>query len=729
MSYFALGNRLAVTDSFLRDRRAVQVKRRQMDNTFPIPEGKSNNNAEVFTHDEMPQGFPGRARLNAAIIELGRRALSADDLQTLLDEAVTLVAQILKLEYSMILELLPDNRTLLLRAGVGWIAGSVGRAIVESGPNSQAGRVLLADEPVIVEDAQLETRFPTPSLLREHGIICGMSVIIPGRHRPFGVLGVHSSKRRIFTADEVHFIQSLASIVAQSAAHKKMEIALHDSENRYREMASSLPEVVFETDEKGRLTFANRIAYKSYGYTQQDLAEGLNILQLVAAKDQQRAEKDLQRVLAGAEFVSAEYSTLSKDGRTSESLVHALPIIRDQKVRGIRGVVADITEHKRLEERFYQSQKMEAIGRLAGGVAHDFNNLVTVIMGCSELILGRLAGESTIRADIERIMEASQRAAALTGQLLAFGRKQILSPRVLDLNDIVTSLEKMLRRLIGEDIRIIMKLEPHLGMVKADPGQLEQVIMNLAVNARDAMPEGGKLIIESSNVELDEDCAHEHVPVTPGPYVRLAISDSGCGMTPEIQAHLFEPFFTTKEMGKGTGLGLSTAYGIVKQSGGYIWVYSEVGKGTTFKIDLPRVEELIAPASAIPSEGRTFAGTETLLLVEDDDAVRELAGRVLEQQGYTLIYAQDALEAEARSEEHHGLIHLLLTDVVMPGVGGRRLAQRLTQRHPKMKVLYMSGYTDNPSLQHGMLDSRILFLQKPFTPEDLIRKVREVLET
>jgi signal transduction histidine kinase len=383
---------------------------------------------------------------------------------------------------------------------------------------------------------------------------------------------------------------------------------------------------------------------------------------------------------------------------------------------------------RRSEEQLRQSQKVEAIGRLAGGIAHDFNNLLTVINGYTELLLGRFQGDDRTSKDINEIRKAGERAASLTRQLLAFSRKQILEPRVLDLNAIVVDMEKLLKRLIGEDIELTIDPASDLRRIKADAGQIEQVIMNLAVNARDAMPQGGKLTIETVNVDLNDAYASRHISVRPGPYVMLAVSDTGCGMNPEAMAHIFEPFFTTKGPGKGTGLGLSTVYGIVKQSGGNVWVYSEPDQGTTFKIYLPQVEGAVdRPPRERPGLGAP-GGSETVLLAEDQQEVRALARQILEMSGYTVIEACGGGEAFEVCLQHKGPIHLMVSDVVMPQMGGRELAQRVALLRPDMKVLYMSGYTSNAIVHHGILNPGTAFLQKPFTPDSLARKVREVLD-
>ena len=389
---------------------------------------------------------------------------------------------------------------------------------------------------------------------------------------------------------------------------------------------------------------------------------------------------------------------------------------------------AERDERAALEEQLRQSQKMEAIGRLAGGVAHDFNNLLTIVSGYSELLLERLDQEDPMRPHIEEIKKAGDRAASLTRQLLAFSRKQVMAPQVVDLNRVVAGMNRMLQRLIGEDVELVAICCDDLWRVKADPGQIEQVIMNLAVNARDAMPKGGRLTIETANVELDETYSQRHLAIAPGPYVMLAVSDTGDGMDTATQARVFEPFFTTKEQGKGTGLGLATVYGIVKQSGGYIWLYSEPGEGATFKIYLPRAEGKVPEARKTEERVQPTMGSETILVVEDDEAVRGFVRGVLQSRGHTLLEAGNSNEALSLLRTHQQPIQLLLTDVVMPQMSGRELAQQLLALQPKMKVLFMSGYTDNAVVQHGALEPGTNFLQKPFSPERLMRKVREILD-
>jgi two-component system cell cycle sensor histidine kinase/response regulator CckA len=397
-----------------------------------------------------------------------------------------------------------------------------------------------------------------------------------------------------------------------------------------------------------------------------------------------------------------------------------------EPVRAV-GISHDVTERRKLEAQFQQAQKMEAVGRLAGGVAHDFNNLTTVILGYCELLLPDFKAGDPQRADLEEIQKAGTRAAALTRQLLAFSRKQIIEPTVLDLNAVVSDMRAMLGRLIGEDVMVVVDPEPELAVLKADRGQVEQVVMNLAVNARDAMPKGGTLTITTANVELDEDYAATHAGVKPGSYVALTVTDTGTGMTPQVQARLFEPFFTTKEAGKGTGLGLATIHGIAAQSGGSVGVYSELGKGTSVHVYFPKVDAAeIAVATKLPVARRRPV-EETVLVVEDARGVRELTRRLLQRQGYTVLVASNAEEA-LRLFENQPSIDLLLTDVVMPGASGPELIKQLVERRPALKVIYMSGYTEEAIVQHGVLKPGIAFLHKPFTADTLERKLREVLE-
>jgi signal transduction histidine kinase/CheY-like chemotaxis protein len=429
----------------------------------------------------------------------------------------------------------------------------------------------------------------------------------------------------------------------------------------------------------------------------------------------------------GADF-SEQHRTIWPDGTvrwlSGAGRVHLGD--HGEPVRAV-GITLDVTERRTLEAQYQQAQKMEAIGRLAGGVAHDFNNLLTAILGYCELLLTDLDPGDPRRADIAEIQKAGTSAAALTRQLLAFSRKQIIEPTLLDLNQVVADLRAMLGRLIGEDVKVMLALRPELARVKADRAQVEQIVVNLAVNARDAMPRGGTLTIETANVELDENYATAHFSVTPGHYVALTVTDTGTGITPEVQARLFEPFFTTKEPGKGTGLGLATVHGIVMRSGGSVNVYSEVGRGTSFKVYFPRADAAEMVVEAPPRVSRPRSGAQTVLVVEDAEGLRALARRLLQRQGYTVLVAANAEEA-LRLFEQNASIDLLLTDVVMPGASGPELSRRLVERRPELKVVYMSGYTEETIVQHQVLNPGIAFLHKPFTSETLGRKIREVLD-
>jgi len=414
---------------------------------------------------------------------------------------------------------------------------------------------------------------------------------------------------------------------------------------------------------------------------------------------------------------------------------HALSEFVPKALVSVASAVAVGIERKRAEEALRrseallrQSQKMEAVGRLAGGVAHDFNNLLTVITSYSDLLLEDFAADDPKREDVAEIRKAAEGAAALTRQLLAFSRQQVLEPKVLDVKAVIAGTEKLLQRLIGADVDVTTSLAPDLGAVKADPVQLEQVIINLAVNARDAMPTGGRLTIEAANVEMDEGYVRNHAPARAGRYVLLAMSDTGTGMDEQTRARIFEPFFTTKERGKGTGLGLATVYGIVKQAGGFIWVYSEPGRGTSFKVYLPRVDAPVEPVAARPGTTEPRRGSETVLVVEDAASVRLVTRQVLERYGYAVLEAPDGETALRLAAKHHGPIRLLLTDIVMPGLSGQQLAGQLAHLRPEMKVLYVSGYGDRAVVQHGILASEVAYLQKPFTPETLARRVRDVLD-
>src|SRR5881296_107448 len=476
-----------------------------------------------------------------------------------------------------------------------------------------------------------------------------------------------------------------------------------------------------------RIAECNDAMARMYGYEEARDLVGTALASLHNVTDPTNREQIRAFLRAGYRVSDSETREHDREGRPRVFLNNVVGFVEHGHLVRVWGTQRDVTAQRHLEEQFRQSQKMEAVGQLAGGIAHDFNNLLTAILGNTQLLLRELPPGDSKRGDVEEIRKASERAASLTRQLLAYSRRQMLQPEVLDLNVVVAEMDKMLQRLIGEHIALVAVLAPDLGRVRADPNQIEQVIVNLAVNARDAMPDGGKLTIETANLDLDETYVQTHLGSVPGPYAMLAVTDSGVGMDAGVRAHLFEPFFTTKEVGRGTGLGLATVYGIVKQSGGYISVYSEVGRGSSFKIYLPRIATP-AGAPAGPQRGRPARGNETVLVVEDEPAVLTLSRRALEAQGYVVLAASDATAALRVVERHGGTIHILVTDVVMPGLSGRELADKLAAQRPGIRVLYMSGYPGDAVVQHGSLPAGSAFLQKPFSPDSLARKVRDVLD-
>ena len=520
--------------------------------------------------------------------------------------------------------------------------------------------------------------------------------------------------------------------VRDISERRRAEEVVRASEQRFRDLVENANDIIFTCDMLGKITSLNRAGERVTGYTAEEALK-MNIAQAVSPDDIAKVRHMLSRKRAADVATVYDLELITKSGGRAAVEISSRAILKDGQAVGVQGIARDITDRQRMENdlrtsqaQLQQSQRLEAVGQLAGGVAHDFNNLLTAIIGYSDFALRKMRANNPIRRDIEEIKKAANRAATLTRQLLAFSRKQILKPEVLDLNLVVGDMHKMLERLIGEDIDLVTTLGSDTDPVKADRGQLEQIIMNLVVNARDAMPFGGSVTIETANVLFDKAYTSEHVPVKPGKYAMLAVSDTGLGMDANTQLHIFEPFFTTKELGKGTGLGLSTVYGIVKQSGGFIWVYSELNVGTTFKIYLPSLTELHFDQE-LTSIDTAETETGTVLLVEDDPLVRNVALRALESAGYTVLESGNGHGALAMAHSCDDEIDLLITDVVMPLMGGRELAQELSALHPKTSILFMSGYTDDAVVRHGIMDKDIEYLQKPFTPESLVRRVGEVL--
>ena len=536
---------------------------------------------------------------------------------------------------------------------------------------------------------------------------------------PFGKeQGIYAVARDVTTLKATEF--------NLKAARQQLADRVEVAEIKYQTLMQHANDAIFIVDQAGPVLEVNHQAEVMLGRSSAAIV-GRPYTDFASPTSYDDAVAHFQRLLTMGAVDAHEIHLRHSDGRqVCADLSASLVPVKGEPV--VLAIARDVTERNRLERQFQQAQKMEAVGQLAGGVAHDFNNLLTAILGYSDLLLETLLEDDRRRQDVEEIRKAGQSAASLTRQLLAFSRKQILEPVVLDLNALVGHLDRMVRRLIGEDIQVVTRLDRELGQVRADPGQIEQIIVNLAVNARDAMPEGGTLTIETANAELGEHYARTHPGTVPGQCVMLGVSDTGHGMDEETQSHLFEPFFTTKEKDKGTGLGLATVYGIVKQSNGSIWVYSEPGHGTTVKVYLPRVEGVAEPLVTARSSVQSPTGTETVLLVEDHAGLRALARKVLERYGYTVLEAPNGDEAIRICERHQGAVDLLLTDVVMPGMTGRALADRLAPVRTAMKVLYTSGYTDRSIVDRGVLIAGTAFLQKPYTPEVMAHKVRDVLD-
>jgi two-component system, cell cycle sensor histidine kinase and response regulator CckA len=545
----------------------------------------------------------------------------------------------------------------------------------------------------------------------------------------FSFSGEHTPAQFRSTMLRLSLFVVLAALICWfNAALRAAQENLRRSEVNFRSLVTNAPYGICRCNAAGRILDVNPAFESMLASSSKDLL-GKHLGELYADSSHWFELADYLRSTASFTGLIVEWKR--KEGPNTVVRVSGRTVPNGKNGPTFELFAEDVTERRALEQQLRQSQKMEAVGRLAGGIAHDFNNLLMVISGYSEFLLDRLGPDPALRGPAQEIAGAAQRASSLTRQLLAFSRKQMMAPKILDLNSVVTENLKMLTRVIGEDIDLVMVPAAALGAIRADASQIDQVILNLAVNARDAMPSGGRLTIETSNVALDDEYARIHAPLNPGEYVMLAISDTGFGMDTETQSHIFEPFFTTKGP-KGTGLGLSTVYGIVKQSGGYIWVYSEVGKGTTFKIYFPRVAERTeTPAVVVPAEEAAAAepGTETILLAEDEANLRYLARQFLEKQGYKVIEAADGAAAMQIAVAHEGVIHLLLTDVIMPGMNGRELAQRISEIRPQTKVLYMSGYTENVIGHNGTLDAGVQLLQKPFTLRDLKNKVREILDS
>jgi len=582
--------------------------------------------------------------------------------------------------------------------------------------------------PLVVGDVQNDTR-----LIHAHELIVNSEtnslLMLPliVDEGVVGSLGLATINSHSFSTAEINLAWSVADQVAGALTRTWLN-------QEHRRLSTAIEQTVDSvviTDTGGKIVYVNPAFEKVSGYSRDEVI-GQDPRLFQSGKHAPEFYDELWQILISGQVWHGRFVNKKKDG-TFYTVDATISPVRneDGDVVNYVALERDVTRELQLEDQLNQAQKMEAIGRLAGGVAHDFNNILTIINGHSELLLMRyLDPDNPLRWEIKQIQEAGERAAVLTHQLLAFSRRQTVQPKILNINDVVTDLQKMLRRLIDETIEMDIKLDPKLGRVKADVGQLTQVMMNLIVNARDAMPNGGTITIETANTDLAGEYLEDRLEVVPGPYVRLTVADTGVGLDAETQSHIFEPFFTTKGEGKGTGLGLSTVYGIIRQNNGYIWVYSEVGQGTVFKIYLPRIsEDEVDDIIRRPVEVTSLEGTETIVLVEDEVNVRLVARKFLEKQGYTVLETGHPKEALELCQRDDYAIDLLITDVIMPGMSGRELAEQLTRKYPQLKVLYISGYANDALNQYGVIGSGIAFLEKPFSSESLARKVRETLDT
>ncbi|HSU52740.1 MAG TPA: ATP-binding protein [Candidatus Dormibacteraeota bacterium] len=676
------------------------------------------------TFDEMAKSLEKRSRqqdqgeksllhrsLQQTVVgALGQFALVSKDLPALLNQVVLLVSQTLEVEYCRLLELAPDAQTMRLQAGSGWGPGWVGVDTVLLEPGTEESFTLQAGEPVVFDELPTDRRFHGSTLMLEHGVVSGISVAVAGNGRAFGILGVGSTRPRRFTEDEVHFLLSIGTLLAMAVERHRAEAQMQ----KLAAFAQLNPNPAMELAADGSITYFNDAALK---------------LALSIGQDNPRALLPAEIEQITAQCLATRASQLHYEapvaGRTLSWSFH--PVLDDEVVHVY---VEDITERLNLEAQLRQSQKMESVGQLAAGVAHDFNNMLTIIQGHSGMLLAKPALPAEFYDSVQAVYFASERAANLTRQLLMFSRKNVMQPKLLDVRQVVGQMSKMLERLLGETIKLELHAPDYIPMLQGDAGMIEQVLMNLAVNARDAMPKGGGLTISTSGIEISESFAAMHSEARPGIFVCMRVTDTGCGMDKATMRRIFEPFFTTKEVGKGTGLGLATVYGIVKQHGGWVDVQSELGRGTTFTVFFPAMGEpvLAQDAEDVPME-EVRGGKETILVVEDEPVLRDMAHVILRECGYEVLEAATGHEALRVWERHRGEIDLLLTDMVMPeGMSGMELAERLLASNPDLKIIFASGYSMDELDTDFIRDGHAVFLQKPYTHVSLSKTIRECLD-
>ena len=651
-----------------------------------------------------------RSFQQTVVAALGQFAMVSDDIPALLNQAVMLVAQNLEVEYCQILEMQPGGKFLQLRAGVGWKDGYVGQAVIPADPQTEAGFMLSAGEAVAFEDLAKETRFHGSSLLTDHGVVSGIMVAIAGHGQAFGILGAHTARPRRFTEDEIHFLFSLATVLAMAVERLRAQAELQ----KLASFAQLNPNPAMELAGDGTITYFNSAALKLAQSVGQDHPRAIlpeKVQEIVRhCLETGHSAQNLQMVFGGRNL-SWSFHPLA-----GSQVLHCY--------------VEDSTARLSLEAQLRQSQKMESIGQLAAGVAHDFNNMLTVIQGHSGMLLARPNLPSDLFDNAQAIYLSADRAARLTRQLLMFSRKNVMKPEPLDLRKVVSDLLKMLKRLLGETVTLEFHSPRELSLVQADTGMIEQVVMNLTVNARDAMSKGGTLTITTNSVEINDDYVENHPEARPGIFVCLRVSDTGCGMDSATMARIFEPFFTTKEVGKGTGLGLATVYGIVKQHEGWVEVSSETGQGSTFSVFFPASGE---PVKTRPPEVdlavEVQGGHETILVVEDEPLLREMAHLILQDCGYKVLEAGSGAEALQVWERNPGAIDLIVTDIVMPGgMTGRELAAKLLDQHPRTKIIFTSGYNVEETNTDFFRRGGAVFLQKPYTRPKLAKIVRDTLD-
>lgn len=621
-----------------------------------------------------------------------------------------------------------EGEEMVYRAASGTTAPFVGlRLNVHS---SLSGRCVLTREVLVCDDSESDPRVDREAC-RKVGVRSMIVVPLPQSDRLVGVLKVLSAHPHAFQIRDRWTLELMAVLLGGMANHaaqaEAQAEALRQSEERYRTIVENTGEGIWMVDAQLRTTFVNPRLAQMLDYPEEEMC-GLSPEQFFFEEDREQVDKRFAARRSGHKDL-LDVRLRRRDGSAAWFLASATPMMGNHnEFLGSLALLTNITERRHMEEQLLQAQKLESVGRLAGGIAHDFNNLLTAILGYGELAQEETNENPYVNECLGNMIEAANRASRLTGQLLAFARKQVIEPKIVNLNDLILGLDKMLRRLIGENIELLLLPSENLNFVRVDPGQFEQIVANLVINARDAMSRGGKITVETHNAILDDEYCRSNEGVLPGDYVVLIVSDTGTGMDAAVKLHIFEPFFTTKEQGRGTGLGLATVYGIVKQAGGHIWLYSEPGVGTTFKIYLPRTSETPVTTETMSALPNALDGAETLLLVEDEAAVRELTAQTLKRYGYTVLEAANGEEALQLVKGREADVALLVTDIVMPKVDGRELAVRLQKENPALKILYTSGYTENAILHHGILEPGIAFLAKPFTLTQLMRKIREVFD-